>query len=53
MMKKKDRKEIFDLFCQTFSEKEFEVVSGLNPCIIKYNGTRYNGKPPVSRVIDF
>lgn len=42
MMKKKDRKEIFDLFCQTFSEKEFEVVSGLNPCIIKYNGTRYN-----------
>lgn len=41
-MDKKDRKEIFNLFCQTFSEKEFEVLSGLNPCIIMYNGRRYN-----------
>lgn len=41
-MEKKDRKELFDLFQQTFVEKSFEVLTGLNPCIIIYNDTRYN-----------
>lgn len=37
-----DRKEIFKLFLQAFKYNELKVVSGLNPCIIKYNGTRFN-----------
>lgn len=41
-MEKKDRKEIFELFKQAFTNKQFQVLSGLNPCIIQYNGTRYN-----------
>ncbi len=36
------RKVIFKLFIQAFNRKGLEIVSGINPCIVKYNGTRYN-----------
>ena len=39
---KKDRKEIFALFCQVFENLAFEIVSGLNPCSIIYKGVPYN-----------
>ena len=42
MIAKKDRQEIFDLFVQAFKEKDLKVISGLNPCIIEYAGTRIN-----------
>ena len=41
-MKKKDRKELFDIFKKAFTNKHFTVLSGLNPCIIRYNSVRYN-----------
>ena len=41
-MEKKDRKEIFALFQKAFTDKDFVILSGLNPCIIRYNGVRFN-----------
>ncbi len=41
-MDKMDRKLIFELFVKAFVGYDFQVISGLNPCIIKYKGVRYN-----------